>query len=131
LQLLPPPPEGAVYQPLAPAEVADGQLALLLIPDRPPPEPLPGGITSLATAFPRDEAPSPPTLRSERIVPRPSRWGPYDGYSKQLLLSETRRWDEQAHSLNYRAVKLENQALIHQARKFYGSWDPARAAARV
>jgi hypothetical protein len=62
---------------------------------------------------------------------------PYPGikkrrdWSKRLLLSEIRRWSEEGHALNYRAVKQEYQALIHQARKFYGSWDPARAAAGV
>jgi hypothetical protein len=62
---------------------------------------------------------------------------PYPGvkmrrdWSKQLFLSEMRRWSAKGHLMNYRAVKLEYQALVHQARKFFGSWDPARAAARV
>src|SRR5262249_47626732 len=49
------------------------------------PEPLPGGVTPLATALRHDEAPSPPTHRSEGIVPRASRCGPYDGYEDPLL----------------------------------------------
>ena len=79
-QLLPPPPEGPVLQPLAKAEVADGEPAPLLLSDRPPPELLPGGVTSFATAFRHDGVPSALTDRSEGIVPWPSRWGSYDGY---------------------------------------------------
>src|SRR6266568_4874 len=40
-------------------------------------------------------------------------------------------WNAEGHRVNYRAVALEHQALIHQARKYYDSWDRARAAARV
>jgi hypothetical protein len=60
---------------------------------------------------------------------------PYPGIKKcrdwteQKLLEEIRRWEAEGHRLNYRAVKDEYQALIHQARKFFGSWDRARAAA--
>jgi hypothetical protein len=52
-------------------------------------------------------------------------------WTKQKLLAEMRRWNAEGHRLNYRAVADEYQALIHQARKFFGSWDRARAAARV
>ena len=52
-------------------------------------------------------------------------------WSKGKLLSEIRRWHALGHRLNYRAVKLEYQALIHQSRKYFGSWDRARAAAGV
>jgi hypothetical protein len=52
-------------------------------------------------------------------------------WSKTKLLSEIRRWKRTGHRLNYRAVAETYQALIHQARKFFGSWDRARAAARV
>jgi hypothetical protein len=52
-------------------------------------------------------------------------------WSKKKLLEEMRRWKAEGHRLNYRSIKSEYQALIHQARKFYGSWDRARAAARV
>ncbi len=52
-------------------------------------------------------------------------------WSKVKLLEEIRRWGAEGHRLNYKAVALEYQALIHQARKFFGSWDRARAAARV
>jgi hypothetical protein len=52
-------------------------------------------------------------------------------WTKQKVLSEIRRWTAEGHRLNYRAVAFEYQALIHQARKFFGSWDRARAAAGV
>jgi hypothetical protein len=62
---------------------------------------------------------------------------PYPGvkkrrdWSKKVLLSEIRRWKAERRRLNYRAVRYEYQALILQARKYYGSWDRARAAAGV
>lgn len=62
---------------------------------------------------------------------------PYPGVKKRLdwtkakLISEIRRWQAEGHRMNYRAVKAEYQALIHQARKFFGSWDAALAAAGV
>jgi hypothetical protein len=52
-------------------------------------------------------------------------------WTKSKLLKEMRSWKAQGHRMNYRAVKNDYQALIQQARKFYGSWDRARAAARV
>jgi hypothetical protein len=52
-------------------------------------------------------------------------------WTKQKLLEEIRQWKAEGHRLNYQAVKCEYQALIHQARKFFGSWDRARAAAGV
>ena len=52
-------------------------------------------------------------------------------WSKQKLLEEIRRWKAEGHRLNYRAVQSEYQALIHQARKFFGSWDRALAAAGI
>ena len=70
-QLLPPPPEGPVLQPLSQAEVADREPAALLIPDRPPPELLPGGVASFATAFGHDRVPSARKDWSEGIVPWP------------------------------------------------------------
>jgi hypothetical protein len=62
---------------------------------------------------------------------------PYPGIKKrrdwtsQKLLTEIRKRKRDGHRLNYRAVKLECQALIHQARKYFGSWDRARTAAGV
>jgi hypothetical protein len=62
---------------------------------------------------------------------------PYPGikkrrdWTKKLLLSEVRRWHAEGHRLNYQAVQSEYQALIHQARKFFGSWDRTLAAAGV
>lgn len=60
---------------------------------------------------------------------------PYPGVKKKLdwtkdeVLSEIRRWAREGHRMNYRKVKSEYQALIHQARKFFGSWDRARTRA--
>jgi len=62
---------------------------------------------------------------------------PYPGIKKRrdwtraALLSEIQRWQAEGNPLNYRAVKNTYQALIHQARKYFGSWDAARAAAGV
>src|SRR5262249_60874334 len=62
---------------------------------------------------------------------------PYPGtkrrkdWTRANLLKEIRRWRRAGHRLNYRAVADSYQALIHQARKFFGSWDKARAAAGV
>ncbi len=47
------------------------------------------------------------------------------------LLAEMRKWKRAGCSTNYRAVSAISQALIHQARKFFGSWKHARAAAGV
>jgi hypothetical protein len=63
-------------------------------------------------------------------VPYPGVKKCYD-WTKRKLVAEMRRWQAEGHRMNYRAVADEHQALIHQARKFYGSWDRARAAARV
>lgn len=62
---------------------------------------------------------------------------PYPGikkrrdWTKEKLLEEIRRRKAQGQRLNYRAVASEHQALIHQARKFFGSWHRARSAAKV
>jgi hypothetical protein len=53
------------------------------------------------------------------------------GWTEPGLLEEIRRWQTAGHQLNYRSVASEYQALIHQARRFFGSWDSARAAAGV
>jgi hypothetical protein len=52
-------------------------------------------------------------------------------WSKANLVKEIRRWKRTGHPLNYSAVQDTYQALIHQARKYFGSWDRARAAAGV
>ena len=52
-------------------------------------------------------------------------------WTRQKLLEEIRRRKSGGHRLNYRAVQSEYQALIHQARKYFRSWDRARAAAGV
>jgi hypothetical protein len=87
----------------------------------------------------------PPRFLEERACQRLTRWADfveslgiaYPGikkrrdWTKGKLIEEIRRWKAEGHRLNDRAVKFEYQALIHQARKFFGSWDRARAAARV
>jgi hypothetical protein len=54
----------------------------------------------------------------------------YD-WTKSALLSEIRRWKAEGNKLNYKSVQSAYQALIHQSRKFFGSWDRALAAAGV
>ncbi len=50
-------------------------------------------------------------------------------WTKKKLLAEIRRWKAEGHPMNYRIVKSEYRALVHQAWKLYGSWDRACAAA--
>ena len=52
-------------------------------------------------------------------------------WTREKVLEEIRRWDAEGHPMNYRAVKLDYAALHHQARKYFKSWDAARAAAGV
>jgi hypothetical protein len=62
---------------------------------------------------------------------------PYPGVRKHLhwtrdeLLAEIGRWHAEGNAMNYKSVKNTYQALIHQARKFFGGWDAACAAAGV
>jgi hypothetical protein len=62
---------------------------------------------------------------------------PYPGIKKRRdwtrakVLSEIRRWKAEGHPLGYKRVQQGYQALLHQARKFFGSWDSACAAAGV
>jgi hypothetical protein len=62
---------------------------------------------------------------------------PYPGikkrrdWTKDEVLSEIRRMKTEQKSMNYRAVAARGQAIIYQSRKFFGSWDAARAAAGV
>ena len=62
---------------------------------------------------------------------------PYPGIKKRLdwtkdkVLAEIRRLKAEGQPLNSRAVAARGQAVIKQARKFFGSWDAARAAAGV
>ena len=62
---------------------------------------------------------------------------PYPGVKKRRdwteakVLSEIRRWKAEGHSLRYKRVQQGYQALLHQARKFFGSWDEACTAAGV
>ena len=67
-----------------------GQPAPLLLPDRPPPELLPGGVASLATTFGHEGTSSVPMDRLEAIVPRPSRWGLYDEYEGHAAVEDRR-----------------------------------------
>lgn len=62
---------------------------------------------------------------------------PYPGvkkrqdWTREKLLSEIRRLRAKGNPLTYRAVAVVSQSYIHQARRFFGSWDAARAAAGV
>jgi hypothetical protein len=62
---------------------------------------------------------------------------PYPGVKKRRdwtrakVLSEIRRWKAEGHPLGYKRVQHGYQALLHQAKKFFGTWDGARAAAGV
>jgi hypothetical protein len=57
--------------------------------------------------------------------PRRSFW------TKEKLIDEIRRWAAEGHRTNVKSVSREYQSLLHQARKYYKSWDTARAAAGV
>jgi hypothetical protein len=50
-------------------------------------------------------------------------------WTKKKLLEEINRLVNEGHAINFQAVQSEYQALIHQARKFFGSWNKACAAA--
>lgn len=52
-------------------------------------------------------------------------------WTKRAVLAELRRWRAAGHPMHYRAVKVGYQALLQQAKKYFGTWDRARAAARV
>jgi hypothetical protein len=52
-------------------------------------------------------------------------------WTKDKVLAEIRRWKAEARSLAYKHVQRAYQALIHQARKFFGGWSAACAAAGV
>ena len=60
---------------------------------------------------------------------------PYPGdkkrwdWTEEKLLTEIRRLRAEKNPLTYRAVAACSQSYIHQARRFFGSWDAARAAA--
>ncbi len=62
---------------------------------------------------------------------------PYPGvkkcrdWTREKALSEIRRLGAEGHPLYYSAVASDYPALIHQSRKFFGSWDRARAEAGV
>jgi hypothetical protein len=50
-------------------------------------------------------------------------------WTKIKVLEEIIRLESEGHPLNYQAIADESQALIHQARKYFGSWNKACAAA--
>lgn len=62
---------------------------------------------------------------------------PYPGikkrrdWSRAKVLSEIRRCKTEGYRMNHAGIKGRYQALLHQAKKHFGSWDLARAAARV
>ncbi len=52
-------------------------------------------------------------------------------WTKENVLEEIRRRRSDGNAMHYKAVKRSHEALLQQAKKFYGSWDAARAAAGV
>jgi len=52
-------------------------------------------------------------------------------WSREMVISEIRRWKAEGQALNSAAMAQVDQSLLVQARKFFGSWDAARTAARV
>jgi hypothetical protein len=52
-------------------------------------------------------------------------------WTKAKLLEEMRQWKKEGHPMHYNGVQRVYQALIQLARNYYGSWDRARAAAKV
>jgi len=52
-------------------------------------------------------------------------------WSRETVISEIRRWHSEGQPLNSSAIVQVDQSLVIQARKFFTSWDSARAAARV
>src|SRR5205814_7873010 len=59
---------------------------------------------------------------------------PYPGvkkrrdWTKKKVLEEIRRLAAERHEMNYSAMKSGCGGLLHQAKKYFGSWDAARAA---
>ena len=62
---------------------------------------------------------------------------PYPGikkrrdWTREKVLAEIRERAKSGRPMNYKAVQREYQALVQQAKKFFGTWDAARAAADV
>ena len=52
-------------------------------------------------------------------------------WTKEKVLEEIRRWQAEGHAMHYRGVRRGYEALLQQARKYFKSWDAARAAAGV
>jgi hypothetical protein len=52
-------------------------------------------------------------------------------WSSVKVISEIQRWNAEGQALNSAAMVQIDQSLVIQARKFFGSWDTARAAAGV
>jgi hypothetical protein len=52
-------------------------------------------------------------------------------WSREAVLAEIRTWQAAGHRTNATTIAREYQALLHQARKYFKSWDRACAAAGV
>src|SRR5262249_40008658 len=52
-------------------------------------------------------------------------------WTKQKICEEITLLKKQGHAMNFCAINRSYVALIHQAWKYYGAWDRARAAARA
>ena len=52
-------------------------------------------------------------------------------WTREKVLEEIRRWHAEGHAMHYRGVRRSYEALLQQARKYFKTWDAARAAAGV
>lgn len=52
-------------------------------------------------------------------------------WSRAKVISEIRRWNADGQPLNSTAMVQVDQSLVVHARRFFGSWDSARSAAKV
>jgi len=52
-------------------------------------------------------------------------------WTKNLVIQEIRRWASKKQPVHYSAIKRKDSNLLKKAIAFFGSWDAARAVARV
>ena len=52
-------------------------------------------------------------------------------WTRETVLDEIRRWHAEGHPMHYRGVRRGYEALHQQAKKYFKTWNAARAAAGV
>lgn len=52
-------------------------------------------------------------------------------WTREKVLEEIRRWRAEGHPMHYRGVRRGYESLLQQAKKYFKSWDAARAAAEA